>query len=155
MPNPIFSTQKNGGSRKHSRSSLIPDCDYTPNCGDRCGSMIRPKRGATLLVCKHGSLYCFPDYSPRHVFEWEKLGLPGDEFSHVIAIKIGSLMGCKKYYFISFDSITNNCIDSYVPGVGVTARKPEFLKFARRVMPYLVDLNYDWITPIRNIKSAS
>lgn len=149
LPNPVFSMQKDGGNRKsHSRHrSLVPDCDYTPNCGDKCGDMIRPKRGATLLVHKHESLYCFPDYFPRYVFDWKELGLPKNRFSQILAIKIGLLMGCVKFHFVSFDVHINGCLDIYVPNVGVIGINRGYAGHVWKIKPYLTELEYKWITP--------
>lgn len=153
LSNPVFSMQKDGGIRKKipahlSAAGLKPDCDYTPNCGDRCGMMYRPKRGATLLVHQHESLYCFPDYSPRYVFDWVKLGLSHNEFSLVLAVKIGILMGCKRFYFVSFDSFISDCIETYIPNVGIVGTIPGYKDQIKILKPYLVGLDYKWITPV-------
>jgi len=151
LSNPVYSMQKDGGDRRrywHSCPLIFkPDCDYKSNCGDRCGNMYRPKKGATLLVHKYESLYCFVDYSPRYVFDWKKLGLKCNRFSLVIAIRIGILMGCKKFYFISFDAHTTGCLDSYVPNIGVTETNPAFRNYVWKVKRYLKNLDYIWITP--------
>lgn len=151
LPNPIFSMQKDGGNRRRSLDthSLSPDCDYTPNCGDTCGLMNRPKHGATLLVHKHESLYCFPDYSPRYVFDWMEFGLPRNPFSLIIAIKIGTLMGCGGFHFISCDVHVNGCTDQYVPGVGIIKNKPHYRNQPRKLRSYLIGLDCKWVTPIK------
>ncbi|MCK4826625.1 hypothetical protein KA005_63395, partial [bacterium] len=144
--NPIYSMQKDGGNRRKYKFShpiiLKPDCDYKSDCGDICGDMIRPKQGATLLVHKHESLYCFADYSPRYVFDWAKLGLKCNRFSLVIAIRIGILMGCKKFCFISFDAHTTGSLDSYTPNVGITEANPAFRNYVWKVKRYLKNLDY-------------
>jgi len=151
LPNPIYSMQKDGGDRRRYQGVcpliLKPDCDYTPNCGDKCGGMYRPKKGATLLVHKHESLYCFPDYSPRYVFDWQELGFRCNQFSQIIAVKIGSWMGCAKFNFISFDAHTNGCLGSYVPGIGVTHTDPGFINHTRKIRRHIKHLNHKWITP--------
>ena len=150
LPNPIFAMIKDGGNRRHHWSSPIilkPDCDYTPKCGDKCGNLHRPKQGATLLVHKHESLYCFPDYSPRYVFEWEEFGLRHNNISLVIAIEVGILMGCKKFCFVSLDGHVNGSIERYIPGVGVIGEDGAYLSHRRRIKPYLAKLDHSWITP--------
>ena len=151
LPNPIYSMQKDGGDRRQYKYSnpliLKPDCDYKSNCGDKCGNMYKPKKGATLLVHKHESFYCFADYSPRYVFDWVKLGLKCNRFSLVIAIRIGILMGCKKFCFISFDAHTTGCLDSYIPNIGITEINPAFRNYTWKVKRYLKNLDYIWITP--------
>lgn len=151
LPNPIYSMQKDGGDRRRHKDShpliLKPDCDYTPDCGDTCGNMYRPKQGATLLLHQHESLYCFPEYSPRYVFDWAKLGLRCNQFSLIIAIKIGILMGCKKFHFISFDAHVNGCLESYTPNIGTTNINPAFKSYVQKVRRYIRKLDYKWITP--------
>jgi len=151
LPNPIYSMQKDGGDRRRYFRShpfiLRPDCDYKSNCGDKCGNMYKPKKGAILLVHKHESLYCFADYLPRYVFDWAKLGLKCNRFSLVIAIRIGILMGCKKFCFISFDVHTTGCLVSYIPNVGITETNPAFKNYTWKVKRYLKNLDYMWITP--------
>jgi len=151
LSNPVYSMWKDGGNRRqyiNSRPHILkPDCDYTPDCGDVCGGMYRPKKGATLLVHKHESLYCMPDYSPRYVFEWEEFGICHNNISFIIAMEIGMLMGCKKFCFISFDIHVNRSIETYVPGVGVVGENGAYFSHRRRIKPYLRKLNYRWITP--------
>lgn len=151
LPNPIYSMQKDGGNRRqyyHTRPlTLKPDCDYKSDCGDKCSNMIKPKKGATLLVHRHESLYCFSDYSPRYVFNWAELGLKCNRFSQVIAIKIGILMGCEKFCFISFDVHTVGCLDSYTPNVGITNTNPAFRNYIWKVKRHLKGINHEWITP--------
>lgn len=151
LPNPVFSMQKDGGNRRrYWRSSpliLKPDCDYKSNCGDKCGGMIRPKRGATLLVHRHESLYCFLDYSPRYIFDWKELGLRCNQFSQIIAIKIGILMGCAKFNFISFDAHVNGCLESYAPNIGIIHTDSSFINHTRKIRRHIKHLNHKWITP--------
>ena len=151
LPNPVYSMQKDGGDRRryyHLHPLILkPDCDYKSNCGDRCNGIYRPKKGATLLVHKHESLYCFADYSPRYVFDWKELGLRSNQFSQIIAIKIGHIMGCKKFCFISFDAHVNGCLDSYVPNVGIIRGDLAFRGHVRKVRPHIKRLDCRWITP--------
>ena len=151
LPNPIFSMQKDGGSRRkyvHSRPLILkPDCDYKSNCGDACCSIHRPKKGITLLVHKHESFYCLSDYSPRYVFDWAELGLKCNRFSLVIAIKIGILMGCAKFHIVSCDVHTTGSLESYVPHVGMTKGNPGYKNYVWKIKRYLKDLDCKWITP--------
>lgn len=153
LPNPVYSMQKDGGDRRRYKDShpfiLQPDCDYKSNCNDKCGGIYRPKKGATLLVHKHESLYCFADYSPRYVFDWMELGLKSNQFSQIIAIKIGLLMGCKKFHFVSFDIYTSGCKDSYIPNVGIVKADLALRGHVRRAKGHLIDIDHKWITPIR------
>ena len=109
LPNNVFSMQKDGGAWKTHpydyHGFLDPACDYAPDCcGDKCGGITRPKKGITLLVHQHESLYCFPDHQPRYIFDWKDLGLPRNLFSFACAIKIAQMMGCMKFKFVCFDA---------------------------------------------------
>jgi hypothetical protein len=156
LPNPIFSMQKDGGIRKKipadfSAAGMMPDCDYSPNCGDNCGGlMIRPKKGATLLVHNRESLYCFPDYSPRYVFNWEGLGLPHNEFSLILAVKIGQLFGCSRFRFICCDVHANGDTRVYTPGQGFTY-DIDSRDQIRLIKPHLVGLDCEYITPVEKM----
>lgn len=150
LSNPIYAMMKDGGDRRRNwrQGKLIPpDCDHTPNCGDECGTIIKPKRGATLLVHRHESLYCFPDYSPRYVFDWKELGLRNNRFSLVIAIKIGILMGCEKFHFVSCDVHVTGSIESYDPNAGIIGTSPQYKSYVYKINRHLKDLDYKWITP--------
>jgi hypothetical protein len=153
IPNPVFSMQKDGGNRKRYPSEPFDafhpvwhGCDYMLNCGDRCGDMTRPKRGATLLVHEHESAGCFADYLPRLIFSWNELGLPSNLCSLVIAVKIGQLMGCSKFRFVSCDVQVDGSVESYTPGVGMESR-PGYIAQVSELKPYLEGLNCEWITP--------
>lgn len=148
LPNFVFSMQMDGGKRKRYPHKSNPDCDYTPNCGDRCGHMYRPKKGATLLFHVYQALYCFPDYSPRYVFNSLDLGLPRSTFSIPVAVKIGILMGCNRFHFVSCDSYVNGCVESYIPNIGIVGTRPGYMNQVRRTQPYLIGLDCKWITPV-------
>ena len=95
---------------------------------------LRPKN-ATLLVHKHESIHCSPDYSPRMVFDNLELGLLWHDFSWMSAIRIGQEMGCEIFYFISFDAF-------------VFATEEETYGYQRnRIIPLLNHINHQFITP--------
>ena len=145
---PVYSMQKDGGARKKTPpEALCPDCDYSGSGCDDCGFMVRPK-SAPLLLHEHESKYCFPDYPERHVFDWRELGLPGNEFSLILAINIGQFMGCTSFKFISFDAHVNGCNSTYTPGHGITEiGHALYSGQVGKIKPHLDDLDYEWITP--------
>ena len=150
LPNPIYSMQKDGGNRrKPSKDNLCPDCDFTGECGEACGGIVRPET-ATLLLHDLESKYCFPDYSPRHVLNLQELGLHGNAFSLIFAIKTAQYMGCNKFNFVSCDAHSKNDNRTYVPGKGTTKSKlSENLYQGQRMglKPFLEGLDCQWITP--------
>lgn len=119
LPNPIFSLQKDGGDRKiKTENNLCPDCHYTDQCGESCGSMIRPKK-AILLLHDLESNYCFSDYLNRVVFDLETLNLQNNIHSAVFAVKIALFFGCNEFHFLCFDASVNGDNRTYVPGKGI------------------------------------
>ena len=132
LPNITYSMQKDGLKGK-----LIPhDCSLHG---------IMPKR-ATRLVHKHESLYCRPFYRPRIVFDNLELGLRWFDFSALSAIKIAGVMGCNKYYFVSFDACTNHDGGMYMAGVKYV-RSDGYFRQCQKMKPFLQHINYQWITP--------
>jgi hypothetical protein len=132
LPNVTYSMQKDG-----LRGQLIPhDCRQ---------HTIMPKR-STLLVHKHESLLCYPDYTPRIVFDNLELGLRVHDFSALSAIRLAQLMGCNKFYFVSFDACTRKDGGQYQ-----VEKRPipigSYFRQCEKMKPYLKDLDYEWITP--------
>ncbi len=146
----VYTIQKDGGhKRKYDGSChLDPVCDYAGSCPeDLCGDAIRPKT-ATLFVHDKESLYCFEDYSPRYVFNWEELGLNGNSNSMVCAVLIAQLMGCKHINFVSCDSFTHDNYDMYDPHYGVTKTDHlMYLTIKKSITPFLETFSHDFITP--------
>jgi len=139
----IYSLQKDGDQRGRLEYQRSSDCKYQENCQGQCGLMVRPERAA-LIVHKHESNNCFPDYSPRFVFDWKYLGMPCNEFSMATAIQIGRFMGCAKFRFI--------CCDAHATGDlrhGETGQVQNTYQ-GQRInikMNYLPDLDHEFITP--------
>jgi len=156
FPNPIFSLQKDGGNKliyDQATQSLI--CLHSPNCGNSCEDMVRPKE-AFLMVDIHESLYCFPDYTPRLVYDWADFGMVENEFSLVIAIKIGQLMGCSKFVLVCCDAHAGGESDKlYIPNVGVVYEQglPLYKAQIDKLKPFLSGLDVKFIMPESNDES--
>ena len=101
LSNPIYSLQKDGGRRRKYFPADSPECDYSPDC-DGCPYTTRPEK-ATLLLHNRESLFCFPDYSPRYVFDWRDLGMSRNDISLVTAIRIAQFMGCTSFNLVCCD----------------------------------------------------
>ena len=156
FPNEIYSLQKDGGLFKDSvaifdNKPISPDC--TVRQCDKCPGVVRPAR-AGLILHDLESKYCFEDYEPRYVFTLEEIGLPENQFSLVCAIKIGQLMGCTKFKFVSFDAHTSgdprNAILFHVDGKPI--KTEEYFRWiygmqVKLLPPFLEGLDYEWITP--------
>jgi hypothetical protein len=153
LPNVVYSMQKDGGDRRHFREdNLCPDCDYSNDCEDKCGNMVRPK-SAILLLHDVESKYCYPDYPERHVLNLEKLGLPANVFSLVFAIKTAQFMGCTKINLVSCDAHAGENADMYVPGKGVIEKEHSPYRFQADVLKYFIEgLECQKITPQKQMK---
>lgn len=149
LPNPLFSVQKDGGLLKDCPATLDPYC-FDQRC-DECMGMVRPNPGVTLLVHKHESRFCFPNHHPRFVFDWADIGLPHNEFTFLATIKLAQMMGCTKFYFISFDAHTCGDLTTYLYPEGSKVEGFDYewgYKEQRRILPgYIKDLDYRWFTP--------
>ena len=148
LPNIIYSLQKDGGNGRHGalKNALTPECDYSGQCEDVCGSMVRPKK-ATLILHELESKYCFSDYPNRVVFDLETLGLQANIHSIVFAVKIAIYLGCNKVNFLCCDSTAIGDSRTYVPGKGISI---ETLYGNQRpyMLPILEGIEGDWITPL-------
>jgi len=143
----LYSMQKDGGSRKIDKGQwvLSSDCDYSDDCGYRCGAIIRPEK-ATLLVHDKESLYCFNDYSPRVVLDWLTLGLPGNENSMIFSIQLGKFFGCSGFRFISFDAHTSGDCATYVPGE-TEMKISGYNSQIEKIPGHINGFDSEWITP--------
>ena len=144
----VYSMQKDGGNRRISLSQqdLNPSCEHSGDCGDTCGGMTRPKK-ATLLVHRHESLFCFPEYKPRVVFDWDLLGLPGNENSMIFSIQIGKLFGCTGFRFISFDMHTHGDNRTYIPGMIEDMPNNPYQSQVPKIAQYINGFDSIWVTP--------
>ena len=146
LSNAIYAMQKDGGrKRTHPNGIMNPECEHSDNCDD-CGGKVRPKK-AILLVHRHESLYCFSDYSPRYVFDWDMLGLPGNECSFIFAIQMGKLFACNGFRFISFDAHTNGNRYTYIPGSGLSDAEHPYESQVPKIDKYINGYRCEWITP--------
>jgi len=149
--NTIYSLQKNGGDKRiKSQDNLFPNCEYSGECKDECGNMVRPKT-ATLLLHDLESKYCYTDYPKRHVFNLQKIGLPCNVFSLIFAIKIALYMGCVKFKFVSFDAHTVGDFSSFIPKKGIKPENDESCMLYRdqrqRIKHFITGLDCEWIMP--------
>lgn len=140
IDNQIYSMQKDG-------------------CGDRephdvcLNEMVRPQKAA-LIVHEHESKHCLEDYEPRYIFSNENdFGIPWYAFSALSAMKIADLMGCKKTYFVSFDSAVNGDYRAYAPdsnGGGKIIPANIAYDIQSRIMTEYLNTHrkdYTWIMP--------
>ena len=140
LPNKIYAMEKDGWYVDNKPCFEPHDCSI---------HSIMPKEDGktTLLVHKHESLNCLPNFKPRLVFDNEEFGLHFQHFSALSCIQIAKLMGCKKFYFISFDAYTHQDASTYIPGKGITGVCHDYLRYPALMQPYLKDLDYKFIIP--------
>jgi hypothetical protein len=147
---------KDGGVRKRpTPDNLSPDCDFSGECGDVCGDIVRP-RTATLLLHDIESKYCFPDYPDRYVINLHEIGLSENVFSLIFAIRMAQFMGCNRINFVSCDAHAGAGLQTFVPGHGVIEEDPVNLYDVQvnELKHYLKDLDHSFITP-KNRKEES
>jgi hypothetical protein len=145
LKNDIYSMQKDGSSPDPWK--LTNDCP-SKNCYSCPFGLVYPKK-AYLLIHKHESAYCLPDYEERYEFDNEKLGLLITHFSALSAFKILRHFGCNNIKFVSCDSYVNKNIETYVPNIGITNKKEDgYLRQYDILKPY-IDCKIEFITPIR------
>ena len=150
LPNTTYSLQKDGGDRRHGAKehALTPECDYLNQCGNECGSMIRPK-SAVLLLHDLESKYCFSDYPNRVIFDLGTIGLKANIHSLVFVTLIALYMGCNKFNFLCFDSSITGDSRTYIPGKGLSNN----IVYGNQIgylLQYLGDAENNWIMPLEN-----
>lgn len=152
LPNFVYSSQKDGGIKTKGRKNqalklpgLSPECNFSHQCGDVCGPLVRPKR-ATLLLHSLESKYCFSSYIDRVVFDLRTLGLQSNVYSAVFVVKIALYLGCCKFHFLCFDSSTQNDNRAFIPGEGIDSRASygNQRPFIEQFIPNIVS---EWKTP--------
>jgi hypothetical protein len=147
LPNPVYSLQKDGGQNK---THVAPTTILSSECESRdcknCGWVARPQK-ATLLLHDLEAEFCFPDYSPRYLFNLAEIGLPYNTFSLVCALKIAQFLGCTKFMFVSADAQSIGDLRCCLPIYPQKYYDHDYA--AQRIMfpAYLEGLDYGWITP--------
>lgn len=137
IPNDVYAMEKDGWYVGWTNHIEPHDCSI---------HSIMPTRYPVLLH-KHESINCVPDYFSRIIFDNKELGLEITNPSAMSAIQIGRLMGCSKFYLVSFDACTLGDIRTYVPGKEEMITDPGY-KVQCGMMDILLDkLTYEWITP--------
>jgi hypothetical protein len=146
LPNPVYSMQKDGmggyidfSTNEWYNNPPLPEVQVCDDCSKHS---IMPKK-SILLVHKHESINCSPNYWPRMIFDNLEMGLLWHDFAALSAIRIGEIMGCKKFYFVSFDAITKG--DEF--GAYINAAPLGYAYQYVRMKPFLDRLDYEFITP--------
>lgn len=107
-------------------------------------SVVGIKWQTQLLLHVHESAVGI-DCHPNELFDNEELGLEINDFSAHTAIRIGQLMGCTEFCFVSFDSVTHNDYRS------LNGKLPRWWKNyriqARKMKEFVKSINHYWITP--------
>lgn len=83
---------------------------------------------------------------PEERFDNLELDLQVEDFSALTAIQIAKLMGCVKFYFVSFDSVTEDNYKVY----GNKTKPPYWENYqiqSKKMKEFVKDLNHEWITP--------
>ena len=147
LSNPTYSMQKDGGRRRKYFPADSPECDYSPDC-DGCQYMTKPER-ATLLVHNRESLFCFPDYEPRYVFDWRDLGMEHNDISLVTAIRIAQYMGCTSVNLVCCDLHAFGDMGVYDVDTGTISIDTLYQWQPLRLKAVFAEIDHKFITPRR------
>jgi len=139
LPNTTYGMLKDGGGkREYAPDNLNPECGFQGECSeDFCGFFVSEK-GAALIVHDIESGYCREDYQPRYVFNLQELGLSGNVYSLIAAVRIAELMGCERFNFVSCDA----------HAIGDTQGDVFYKIQASTFGPYIKHLDYGFVTPL-------
>jgi len=137
IDNDVYAMEKDGWYIEWTNHQEEHDCSI---------HSIMPTRYPVLLH-KHESPNCIPDYFNRIIFNNLELGLEITRPSAISAIKIGELMGCDKFVLISFDACTIEDYSTYIPGTEEMENNPSYKNICVLMNQFLDKLNYKWITP--------
>ena len=81
----------------------------------------------------------------KELFDNVELGLEINDFSALTAIRIGQLMGCNEFHFVSFDSVTKHDYRS------LDGKLPPWVENykiqARKMKQFVKPIKHSWITP--------
>lgn len=109
----------------------------------------RVKENVTLLMHKEDEFHSAANDSketPEYIeFSCEEFGMPNVTFSAIVAVEMAKQMGCARFCFISFDSVTTNNLKTF------DVTKPYYPKAyviqAEIMQKHVKALNHVWITP--------
>ena len=102
--NTIFALMKDGASPDYLNECPSMDCHNCPY------GNVYPKK-AILVLHKHESTQCMPDYYPAMIIDAETYGLNWRNESVLLAIEFALSIGCDDFTFLCFDAVTNGSID--------------------------------------------
>lgn len=121
IPNPIYSMQKDGES------------------------MIQPADTTTLLLQKGYSDLYYYDHPMRFVLDTEPT-----QMSVIDCIDLAEWMGCNRFVFIAFDSLTHDDYETYnvwIKQASLTDAGLNYEKNKAVILDRIHRLNYEFVTP--------
>ena len=147
---PVFTIQKDAGKGTvylpyHAPLRCI-ECDY------KC-LHVKPEPAEILLLHKHESPDCSPEYPERYLFDNHQFGLKWYNCSAMSAVNILKYFGVTRIKMISFDALTEQNV--YASYDGVTVDRPYTAGYLEQNAITLStlkscgfqDKDVEWITP--------
>ena len=157
---PVFTMQKDAGEGRSDISQYETKrttCTCL-KCDEGCTGKQRPVLPETLLIHKHESHLCYPDYSKRVEFDHTRFNIMWSYPSIISAIYIMSLFGVEKVNYLCFDGICGISHDDTEDGKTLHAvemkeedrrRKREYdtIKALISASKKYRDMDAEWIIP--------
>lgn len=140
LPNLTFALCKDGASPDYINECPLMECHICPY------GFIYPQK-AILVLHKHESMECMPDYFPKMIIDAEQYGLNWRNESVLLAIEFGIYLGCDEFIFISFDAVTNGSDYSINPDGSVHQFGGMYTVQAERLIQRCITLNHKFIEP--------
>jgi len=128
---PVFNMQKDAGEGRMDKD-FRPICKI---CDKGCKGKNEPVSPEILLIHKHESALCFPDFPDRAEFDNYRFGLDWSFPSIISAIHIMHLFGVSSLRMISFDGIIKNICGQTLNGKDMDGT-PEEREWERREREY-------------------
>jgi len=105
LSNLTFALFKDGASPEYLNECPSMDCSFCPY------GNVYPQR-AIMLLHRHESIQCMPDYYPKMILDAEKYGLNWKNESVLLLIEFALSLGCDSFHFVCFDAVTNGSINA-------------------------------------------
>lgn len=139
LTNITYSLAKDGASPDYLNECPSMECS-------KCPWMNEYPEKAILLLHKHESIECMPDYYPRMIIDSEQYGLSWRQESVMLAIEFALYLGATNIIFVSFDAVTLGSDNGYMPD-GRSFATGFYSVQAERLKERVQTLQHEFLTP--------
>ena len=140
LPNNIISMAKDGASPNYLNECPSMDCSNCPYAN------VYPQK-AILMLHKHESIECMPDYFPRMIIDSEQYGLNWSNESVLLAIEFALSLGFDNFHFLCFDAVTSESTIAVHPDGSIFQNSGTYLEQAKRLVERCQSLQHEFIEP--------